>query len=609
MSERKVVYILSAVADPDNKSAFEAMAAGHKSLLEAIKNNDSVINRLQKEQTERQKREGQKATETARQSEEAKTRKAAEEARKRADNEIRAHESAVAKIKSGNAMMADSLNGVLEGTRKVVTGFAVLGIVGEKDLQKVIDQFGPLIAGLEMVSGGVKIYMSLTKAVEGYRTAVAAATAAESAAAAVRATAAAGGAGAAVAGASGIGAAGAGAGIIGAISGPALAAAAALAAVAVAGKMLHEQMTGNNGPGSVSDTVGGWIASGENASRRFFKDSPEGGDYIDARIAAEDALKAGEVQKEQIAREKAFLESGRTALGAVLGNQRDQESNAYERSKSLMPRKDEEKLDAISAMIEQQRALRASLSKTELQGDLADERESAGRGIVASLQREQELVKDREDAERRILDVKRHAVDVAIAGGEKELQSIRDQIAARQDALKSVRERFADLDPEERKQWKNVADKIRDEGAESLTRDERRIADRFNTDFGREARSASAEAEAKRLEGAGGYKIEDLFASSDVRKLDELNLRKGEIELAVGFNVDLKSTLEADAEKIADSAYKSIAPLLKDQYDRIDQLLAAKFKENDETFRSMKQDIVRIENRRAGNTAIAGRGN
>ena len=107
-------------------------------------------------------------------------RQAAEQ--ERADQRIvQSHEQATSKLMAGRRQMTEGLLHTTEAVTRLGRGFALLGLVGEKDMAKLVAELAKMQAIIDITTGGVRLYIGLSKAVDGYTKAVAAATAAETA--------------------------------------------------------------------------------------------------------------------------------------------------------------------------------------------------------------------------------------------------------------------------------------------------------------------------------------------------------------------------------------------------------------------------------------------
>ncbi|MBE3132930.1 MAG: hypothetical protein IMZ55_05615, partial [Acidobacteria bacterium] len=130
----------------------------------------------------------------------AASQKAAEQAGVAASRAHRASHAAMLQMREATSM---ALGGVIQLGR----GFALLGIVGEKDTKKLLEGLIKIQAAFDLLRGGMAIVVGLSKGWRAYEVSVTAAAAAHTALAAAQT---AGGA-AAAAGAGGAAAAGAGA--------------------------------------------------------------------------------------------------------------------------------------------------------------------------------------------------------------------------------------------------------------------------------------------------------------------------------------------------------------------------------------------------------------
>jgi len=181
-------------------------------------------------------------------------------------------ETAYRKVASSQQQLAEATKMTMSGLMSLGRGFAMIGLVGEKDTKKLLEGLIKIQAAFDLLRGGIDVVMGLTRAYRAYQAAVTAAAAAQAtltAAQAVGGAAAAGGAGAGIGKALGAGAVGGlAAKGIGAVAGLGTAGLTAGAGAVVgggsailsAGLTAREAFTHGIGkgatPGSAVDTVG-----------------------------------------------------------------------------------------------------------------------------------------------------------------------------------------------------------------------------------------------------------------------------------------------------------------------------------------------------------------
>ena len=121
--------------------------------------------------------------------------KAAETAQKRA---VSAHQQAMAKLASANDRVAEGFKQSLSGAMSLGRGIAMLGLVGEKDTEKLLRGLIKVQAGFDVLRGSVELVQGLTRAWAAYRAAILAAAAAHGVLTAAQASSTAGGIGGAI---------------------------------------------------------------------------------------------------------------------------------------------------------------------------------------------------------------------------------------------------------------------------------------------------------------------------------------------------------------------------------------------------------------------------
>ncbi|GAF69639.1 unnamed protein product, partial [marine sediment metagenome] len=85
-----------------------------------------------------------------------------------------------------NDQMTERLTSATESIARMGRGFAMLGLIGEENTQKLINGLMTMQASFDLVVGGINAYTRLNRAVRAYQASVAAAAIAESALAAAR---------------------------------------------------------------------------------------------------------------------------------------------------------------------------------------------------------------------------------------------------------------------------------------------------------------------------------------------------------------------------------------------------------------------------------------
>jgi hypothetical protein len=647
-AERDVVYRLKVVADGANAASWNSVRQGEKSVSEAIEARTRVQESAKDKsiaasmaetkarleglkQTVAGWKEEQQAREKSFASERAQaemrkqfSREAADEDKRRFDSSIRyastqqralddasrSHERALGQMKAAHGQLKEGLQGTAEGFGRIVTGITMLGFAGDKNLEKLLEKLALVQGGMNLLMGGVTIYTSLTKAIEGYRAAVIATDAAQRALAAgsvgsgalriggstFATTAAAGAAGGMGSGALATGGAAAGGGGLaaaGSAVAPFAAAAAALAAVAAAGVSVVETfhdirnngLGGGSKVGGFNDTVAGGINSFEAWGRRMIgwkrSKNPDDWDDTDQMMDSEDRVarreKANVRDRENIQRQEAF----RNAFDAAVGKRQSlgQELLDKQHANDLyglgrMP--DNEKVGRALELGWKEQSLRQDLKAKRDKGGLTSSESGAiDSDLTASLDRERKLVEEREAAERRIMQVKIDSARKAIEGAETELHTVQEMINARENALKTGAERFGDMKPQEQALAIDAMTKARREGFGSLNRDQRAAIGQLS-DFAdvRRARSESAIADAERAFGGGEKgrrELNNLFGRGDLEATEDLRKRAGALEVSIRDNRKLEVELKTSDDNIVSSVTEQVRELMKERDEITDQ--------------------------------------
>jgi hypothetical protein len=494
------------------------------------------------------------------------------EQRRALDSAEQAHTRALGRISSGNSQLKEGLFNTFEGVGSLARGFALLGFVGEEDLQKLVKQLAVIQGGFDLVRGGIQVYTGITKAVEGYRAAVQAAAAAEAASAAVRGIAANAGAtgstaaGVAAAGSSAIGPVAGGLSATGpylatiaAAAAPFAAAAAALASVAAAGYIAAETLRdvrkygvgGGSTPGSASESIGNSFYGLSKYFASYGDSGPMSGLQAQAvnNIRQEESLKrqqAERVQRNEIrAREAAFAkdEEDKLAFTRQIAEERAANEEQFRASQAAARRGEftsslefqspEEKRKAYEGRIGELGSGRSGLAGNELRESLEEEMQ-ARRAIFQI--REEELKLAQQTNQK------------ALEASKQELSTIQQIVKAREDSLKTAAERFADYDSSQQASIIRAVMKAR-EGAE-LGRDDRNLLRQAGTDEATGLARASAIAEAER-EGFGTIAGKDRKALVDLRK--EADRIKAEIDTKVEVEGTVKLQTDGLRKEIRDA--------------------------------------------------------
>lgn len=450
-------------------------------------------------------------------------------------------------IAQANVQISDGLTKAGEGAVKFGRGLALVGLAGEKDMQKILEVLIKVQAVVDLTRGGIEIYRGISEAVKAYRTAVIAATAAETALASARARTAAAGASMSVGGvvpqgvAAGLpGAAGLGAGSMAAaaIAAPAAVLAAGAMALNVGGSRDYvansEFMQRNTVPGSIGGNAArladvtsgqgglGWFDPRNSfdtgrqfrIAREFFGTKNTKGDSLAARqnraVKGEKLATAAERQREI-----------RQANQARDLEQRDQQFSIQQQlrsARSVQTRQSalaQGRADGLTGLDLQRFALgrQQDVARGQVDidaGNLAQAR-NANQGTVLqrqaqgqananlnqSLQEAIELTRQRLEVEKAIAAEQKQATDAQIRGIQDAIALEEQKLRAAQDAIASGEERLGRASEQERRQFTEASRKVL--GGQQVTQEELEIAERYG---GEEVRARVSEEFRRRGRGA-----------------------------------------------------------------------------------------------------------
>lgn len=215
----------------------EANAAAAKQAQASIK---GVTDTLKKESTEA----GESISKT--------NAKAAKDSAAAYKSAMREYEKFTKLQKKSSDALSANLLGVVGDTAKVARGFALLGLAGEKDTEKLVRGLVKIQGFMDTIGSGVAVIMRLSKAMQAYTTTTNAAASAQAALATAQGVAGTAGVGGGAARAAG-GAAGGAAAVGG---GTVVAAVGAFFAAAAAAKVLQEALMGTaQEAGSLSSKI------------------------------------------------------------------------------------------------------------------------------------------------------------------------------------------------------------------------------------------------------------------------------------------------------------------------------------------------------------------
>lgn len=377
-------------------------------------------------------------------------------------------------VSAANMAGLESFNRLAEGVVKLGRGFVMAGLVGEENMQKVVNTLLKVEAVINLTRGGIEVYRGIAGMVQAYNAAVQAATASELALAAARRVSAASGATSATAAgtASQTAASVAPALALAPLIKPLLALAAAAGSTYLAFQVVKETVTGS---ATQLDSWSNKIAEWGNSWDEFFGFVDLGTEKL-ARMA-EAADKAREQRRGIEERDAADLRlKNQQAIQTVDLKLVRAEVNAAGRGGDN--KADEDAL----RYIEQRESILREIAIAERR--IAENR---NRGLLS----ETEAARHRQTLAEKLLDLdKQHFESVRAAGQEsiraaKELLKLEDEkvkkaeeLAKRgRDSLKSDLAKFTELDIFERRRLESAKGKL-DRGG-TLTQAEAQIAAQF----------------------------------------------------------------------------------------------------------------------------------
>lgn len=313
-------------AEKDEERRFKAQVA----LTEAAA-------KAEKKRWEDEKKARESEVEAARRTQE-KTLRDQEKSQRKAESALERQRSAAMAAKMSIAELG-------EGITRMGRGLATIGILGEESTEKLVRAFLRIQGVFDVVAGGLKVYKSLTVAVESYTKSVEAAAVAERALAVARGQSAVAG-GASLAGAGGV--AGAGAlGTAGMIGGAGLAVAGGAVAAGLmtpwgqrrAEGMMVNAMGGDGGPGWMGR--GAAYAQGALSPVQWFRSGDPWSNVEESQrtFAAADAAK----------RQTEAMTAGRKAMLAGIDPARDAERERQQQLASLADLERQQKLLGVNA--------------------------------------------------------------------------------------------------------------------------------------------------------------------------------------------------------------------------------------------------------------------
>lgn len=487
-----------------------------------------------------------------------KRRKEAEEVsetKKSVEQAERLQAASMEKIKGLGEKLKGSLAQGGEGFLKMARGAAVLGVAGEKDLQKLLEALAKIQAAFDIARGAMDVYFALANGVKAYRDALLAAKVAEDALALARARSAAAG-GAAGAGGTAATLGMGGLGMLG-IGATGLAAGAAAIGVGAAGYSAYRFAQNDNTPEpGTFEKAGGFVINYINPLG-FAANMISGGRSARAvnqallqeeertlafeqggsAMALEAERAANEIRKMAQAASEASITmnkiSGILAMGALPGE------------------------DRVAAVGEAERMLttRQSQINTELsnrEGMKMDQQQALMQEQVDLAQTQVQLANERLSIEQDIYRTKRDAATESLRAMESELEQVKRIQQIEQERLMTAKERFGAMTEEEQQRVIAAKKRADEVGAENLTREELQLLQGvgLTSTSGIASRGFQARAD------VGNFAM--LVEAEDTAKAEAAAARERELSVQIEDQREILVNIEADYEKAEEELVKKI---------------------------------------------------
>jgi hypothetical protein len=499
-----------------------------------------------------------------------------------------------------------------EALMRFANGFKYLGLVGEKDLQKLTDALLTIQGTTQVFTGAIRLVRQASEGYDAYRKVVlltaeahVALTAAQSASAASGAAAAAGAGGSTMGrmatGAAGIGArlgmaaetvgiAAGGAGLTifaGALAAASGALFATVSAVDTFRNALKFGAGGGAAEGSLTQTIG-------TSSMNPFARAMGTGSAIEAGQTVARGLldpfnlfglKGKTTGEKQAEDEKKNIDR----LAQIQATRAEQQ------------RRDEEDLNKIvserSAIEMQRAAIERETMQHRLGAMAAEERRARIVEEISSIENDSTLTAEqrakqmiqfstqRLSVEREISAERMRSAQETLAAAKQELQTKEQQLKSAQDAALSAQERFGLLSAEEQQQLL-ASQKQFAAGAQGVGVEDLRKLRGFSG-----AMDEQIASEARRRAQAAGF---GAFQAEDVKRIQQLETERQQIEVKVKAQAQVVATLEVDSKKVAAEINKQIDAqygiILKTMAEQIG-MTSAKVKEIED---GMRNRLTRI---------------
>lgn len=515
-SEERISKKTTETISKEESEAKKAEAAEQQRQERIFKNRVRLLDRLARE---KRRKEAEELAETKRTLAQAERLQAA----------------SMQKIEALGEKLKGSLGQGAEGFLKMARGAAILGVSGEKDLQKLLEALAKIQAAFDIARGAVDLYFALAGGVKAYRDAVVAAKVAEDALAIARArSAAAGGVGGAAAAGSGLGAAG---GLLGAAGGLGLAGGAAAFGIGAAGYSAY-QFAQNDVTGSteipwflrptamVSEYLSGDNRIGnmmvEQSSRQLAEE--QGG----AAMAREAERASREIAKMANAARDASITMNRVggilAMGSLPGGDRIGAIG-----------------EAGGVVSARQAAVRAELAAP---GGMDENRRQALMAEEADLAQQQvQLANERLQVEQEIYRTKRDEATESLSAMESELQMVQRIQQVERERLMTAKERFGAMSEAEQQRVLAVRRRAEEVGAANLSVEELQLLQ--GVGLTSTSRIAS-EGLTARAEAAG---FGELVTGEDTAASEAAAARERELNVSIADQREIIVQIDADYER------------------------------------------------------------
>jgi len=525
--------------------------------------------------------------------------------------------------KRGDAQkrLAGVVNESVEGITTLGRGLAAVGLIGEKDVQKLQDTLLGVVGTMDLVRGGVKIWKSMTEGIEAYRAIVLSTAAAEQVLAAAQAarggagivagvgSAAAGATGGAASAAAGGGVAATGTMAAGGVALTTMAAAAAALAIAsplivVAWEQLANRWKTDK---QVMDELGGsWQATilGINEAINPIEYAVQGMSSLGAAAGlwekdrtagwyqlrnSEVALNAARAKAIEIMKEQEKLEQKRKAAAQQFGEE-------YQNSRKVRGMQDDIS-DAMSSGTPEANLARNQSKSGELERQMVMlEKMKSGADDYKRMEIDKQISALAEQRFRYAIDeynIRKQTNQEASAAAKQEIEAGYTKIEQLQEQYKQVKKGIEDkevsfglMDPLEQRRLLAAGEKAK--AYQSATGDEReRLGSGFSRSelqllhgSGTELGGSVAKEEALRRARASGF--QSTFIPEEKKKLTDIDHAvesvrmdiKDQREIVLRYEVDMQAmgnTFEAKARKLVSDVEAQMGKIFEDKIWQINR--------------------------------------